>query len=147
VTRGVLMRVLQLGSAHCCSWVRMLGFAERGELLLGPWFRAARLRAHSPALGHSWEVSLRWSRQNFLGRVLVRLALGDDDDVRETCPYPLQLSQRKGRRSSWRQKGIWQWAPIASTSPVDILLKDSGWLVGLVFCEAMVGEVVVAVVI
>lgn len=57
--------------------------------------------------------------------------------VRETCPYPLQLSQRKGRRSSWWQKGIWQCAPIASTSPVAILLKDS---VGLVFCEAMVGE-------
>lgn len=51
-------------------------------------------------------------------------------------PYPLQLSQRKGRRSSCRQKGIWQWAPIASTSPVDILLKDS---FGLVFCEVIVG--------
>jgi hypothetical protein len=42
-------------------------------------------------------------------------------------PYPLQLSHLKGKRSSWRQKGIWQWAPIASTSPVDIALKeDSG---------------------
>jgi hypothetical protein len=37
-------------------------------------------------------------------------------------PYPLQLSHLKGKRSSWRQKGIWQWAPIASTSPVDIAL-------------------------
>jgi hypothetical protein len=68
-------------------------------------------------------------------------------DGRETCPYPLQLSQRKGRRSSWRQKGIWQCAPIASTSPVDILLKDSGWLVGFVFWEAMMvvydGDIVV----
>lgn len=37
-------------------------------------------------------------------------------------PYPLQLSHRKGSRSSCRQKGIWQCAPIASTSPVSILL-------------------------
>lgn len=37
-------------------------------------------------------------------------------------PYPLQLSHLKGRRSSCRQKGIWQCAPIASTSPVSILL-------------------------
>jgi hypothetical protein len=70
--------------------------------------------------------------------VLVRLCFWVVCDwLRERCvPYPLQLSQRKGRRSSWWQKGIWQWAPIASTSPVDILLKDS---VGLVFCEAMMG--------
>jgi hypothetical protein len=54
-------------------------------------------------------------------------------------PYPLQLSHLKGSRSSWRQKGIWQCAPIASTSPADILLKDSGWLVGLVLWEAMMG--------
>ena len=39
--------------------------------------------------------------------------------------YPLQLSHLKGRRSSCLQKGIWQCAPIASTSPVDILLNDS----------------------
>lgn len=55
-------------------------------------------------------------------------------------PYPLQLSHRKGKRSSWRQKGIWQWAPIASTSPVDILLKDSGLLsvgLGVLLPEAM----------
>ena len=58
-------------------------------------------------------------------------------DVDGNVPYPLQLSHLKGKRSSWRQKGIWQWAPIASTSPVDILLKDS---VGLVFCEAMMGK-------
>jgi hypothetical protein len=137
VTRGVLISVLQAGSAHCCSWVKMFGFAERGTLLLGPWLAAARLRAHSPALGHSCVVSDRWSRQNLLGVVLVRLRLGDSG-VRNV-PYPLQLSHLKGSRSSWRQKGIWQCAPIASTSPADILLKDSGWLVGLVFWEAMVG--------
>jgi hypothetical protein len=31
-----------------------------------PRFKAARFAAHSPALGHSWEVSVRWSRQNLL---------------------------------------------------------------------------------
>lgn len=56
-------------------------------------------------------------------------------------PYPLQLSHLKGKRSSWRQKGIWQCAPIASTSPVDIALKDSGLSAGLgvLLPEAMVG--------
>jgi hypothetical protein len=59
-------------------------------------------------------------------------------------PYPLQLSHLKGKRSSWRQKGIWQWAPIASTSPVDIALKeDSGWSFGLgvLLPEAILGGV------
>lgn len=56
-------------------------------------------------------------------------------------PYPLQLSHLNGKRSSWRQKGIWQCAPIASTSPVDIALKDSGLSVslGVLLPEAMVG--------
>lgn len=76
VTSGVLISVLQLGSAHCCSWVRMFGFAERGVLLVGPRLAAARLRAHSPALGHSCAVSVRWSKQNFLEDVLVRSSLG-----------------------------------------------------------------------
>lgn len=74
------------------------------------------------------------------GVLLVRSCLGFpglDGDV----PYPLQLSHLNGRRSSWRQKGIWQCAPIASTSPVDILLKDSVWSFGLgvLLPEAMVG--------
>jgi hypothetical protein len=59
-------------------------------------------------------------------------------------PYPLQLSHLKGKRSSWRQKGIWQWAPIASTSPVDIALEeDSGWSFGLgvLLPEAILGGV------
>lgn len=55
-------------------------------------------------------------------------------------PYPLQLSHLKGRRSNWRQKGIWQCAPIASTSPVDILLNDSSVPLGLVFCDAIMGS-------
>ena len=59
-------------------------------------------------------------------------------------PYPLQLSHLKGKRSSWRQKDIWQWAPIASTSPVDIALKeDSDWSFGLgvLLPEAILGGV------
>lgn len=63
VTRGVLMRVLQLTWAHCCSCVRMLVFWVGAE----DWrFASARRRAHSPALAHWWAVSVRWSRQNLL---------------------------------------------------------------------------------
>lgn len=82
---------------------------------------------------------MRWSRQNLLDeeRCVSEVVDGWLGCERRARPYPLQLSQRKGRRSSWWQKGIWQWAPIASTSPVDILLKDSA---GLVFCEAMMGK-------
>lgn len=57
-------------------------------------------------------------------------------------PYPLQLSHLNGRRSSCRQKGIWQWAPIASTSPVDILLNDSSGplLLGVLLREVMASD-------
>jgi hypothetical protein len=43
----------------------MLGFAVV-VVDWGPRFKAARFAAHSPALGHSCEVSVRWSRQNLL---------------------------------------------------------------------------------
>ena len=39
--------------------------------------------------------------------------------------HPLQLSHLNGKKSSCRQKGIWQCAPIASTSPTDILVYVS----------------------
>jgi hypothetical protein len=55
-------------------------------------------------------------------------------------PYPLQLSHLKGKRSSWRQKGIWQCAPIASTSPVDILLNDSSVGLGVLLPDAMLSD-------
>lgn len=87
MTRGVLISVLQLGSVHCCSWVKMLGFAERGTLLFGPWLAAARLRAHSPALGQSCVVSLRWSRQNLLERMSVRLCLDVQDCEKRALPF------------------------------------------------------------
>lgn len=61
-------------------------------------------------------------------------------EIERDVPYPLQLSHLKGRRSSWRQNGIWQWAPIASTSPVDILLNDS-FALGVLLPEAMMGDV------
>lgn len=68
VTRGVLMRVLQLASEHCCSCVSMLGREAKGVFVLGvgPRFASARFRAHSPALGHECAVSVLWSPQNFL---------------------------------------------------------------------------------
>ena len=120
--REVWIRALQLGSAHCCSWVRMLGRAGVREEVVC-CCDSVRLRAQAPAWGQEWEVSVRWSRQNllfleclfsgvFMGGVLKVWAL----------THPLQLSHRKGRKSSWWQKGIWQWAPMASTSPTDILL-------------------------
>lgn len=87
MTRGVLINVLQLGSAHCCSWVKILGFAERGTLLFGPWLAAARLRAHSPALGQSCVVSIRWSRQNLLDGVLVRLCFKVQDCEKRALPF------------------------------------------------------------
>ena len=43
-------------------------------------------------------------------------------DVCERLTYPLQLSHLNGKKSSWRQKGIWQCAPMASTSLVAIVL-------------------------
>jgi hypothetical protein len=76
----------------------------------------------------------------FAGRLLVRGFGGFEWlDWTENVPYPLQLSHLKGKRSSWRQKGIWQCAPIASTSPVDILLNDSSVGLGVLLPEAMVG--------
>ena len=44
--------------------------------------------------------------------------------VARSLTHPLQLSHRKGKKSSCRQNDIWQCAPIASTSPNDISLQD-----------------------
>jgi hypothetical protein len=41
-------------------------------------------------------------------------------------PHPLQLSQRKGKKSRKPQYGIWQCEPIASTSPPFISVKLVG---------------------
>lgn len=68
-TRDVLISVLQEGSEHCCSCVRMFGLGREGvvEVLV----EGFRLRAHSPALGQLCALSVRWSRQYFLWRMLV----------------------------------------------------------------------------
>jgi hypothetical protein len=41
------------------------------------------------------------------------------------CMYPLQLSQRKGRKSRTWQYSIWQCAPMASRSRPSITVKLS----------------------
>lgn len=117
VTRGVSIKVLQLGSEHCCSCVRTVGLGEGFEAELR--FCCSRFRrAHSPACVHECAVSVRWSRQNLLGDCqCTSFARWKTDDA-----YPLQLSHRNGKKSSWRQNGIWQCAPMRSTSPVDILV-------------------------
>jgi len=100
----------------------MFGREGIGFDVVGPRFAAAFRRAHAPASGHWCAVSERWSKQYFLDHVLVvaaLIAVGIGD-----VPHPLQLSHLNGRKSSWWQKAIWQCAPIASTSPTDILLND-----------------------
>lgn len=85
----------------------MFGFCD--AVRFSCWMLPLRRRAHSPALGHLWAVSLRWSRQYVLR----------------------QDSQRNGRKSSWPQYSNWQWRPIDSRSESAICVKDSDLLLAV----------------
>lgn len=107
------------------------------------------LKVHDWRLRDSVPIRRLWgTRERFRcggrGRTFLRVVseVALNCKIVEDVPYPLQLSHLNGRRSSCRQKGIWQWAPIASTSPVDILLNDSSGpvLLGVLLREVMVGD-------
>lgn len=123
--RDVLMSVLQERSPHWDSWLYTLGLD--GSEADVP-FCSARLRAHRPASGHLWAVSDRCSRQY----VLRSVSTWNQNQHEDVKTYPLQLSQRNGRKSRTWQYSSWQCAPMDSTSPRDISTNVCGLDVAMV---------------